>query len=417
MTRDARVWLSPRLSREETGLKDELMHSLVNPEVAAELRGYVEDCFRRLLTTLDLVPAGGGRVLELGANPYFFTLLLKRFRGYELELANFFGRCGEEVQHVVDERTGVRHEFRYREFNIEEDEFPYPDAAFDGVLYCEILEHLVRDPIAVFAEIHRVLKPSGWLIVTTPNVSRRQNVTRLVRGLNTYDPYSGYGPYGRHNREYTASELRELLSNTGFDVERLFTRDIHPAGTLSRGLAVVMGANSGYNLYAVARRGAAFRWYYPGWLFRSGGVRRRIRDPFVQMGFNDAVQLGDGWWDAERWGDGFMRWTRARAELFLRARGGERGLRMLLFGGGRGAGGPRTVTVSVVGAWSELPATLTASCTPGAWSTVDLALPAPPGAGEVRVTLDTPTFVPHELSGGGDRRALGVGVRSVELRA
>jgi len=167
------VWVSPTLSRDQQQLKEELAHSLVTPEAAGELRGYLEDCFRRLLTTLELVPADTGRVLELGANPYFLTMLLKRFRGYELELANFFGRRGNNVQRVRNDVTGESHEFRYREFNIEEDDFPYPNAQFDGVLYCEILEHLIRDPIAVFAEIHRVLKPGGWLLVTTPNVARR----------------------------------------------------------------------------------------------------------------------------------------------------------------------------------------------------------------------------------------------------
>src|ERR1700682_383779 len=98
---EQRVWLPAELSPEEARLKDELMHSLVNPELAHELRGYVEDCFRRLLTTLELVPPKEGRVLELGANPYFFTLLLKRSRRYELELANFFGSHGQNSQRIV----------------------------------------------------------------------------------------------------------------------------------------------------------------------------------------------------------------------------------------------------------------------------------------------------------------------------
>src|SRR5438094_669339 len=177
---ERRIWVPAQLFHDEAQLKNELSHAIVTPSAAAELRGYLDDCFRRLLTTLEFVPNGRGRVLELGANPYFFTMMLKRFRDYELELANFFGGRGEAVQRIENTATGESHEFRYREFNIEEEEFPYPDGHFDGVLYCEILEHLIRDPIAVFAEIHRVLKPGGWLVLTTPNVARRQNVTRLA---------------------------------------------------------------------------------------------------------------------------------------------------------------------------------------------------------------------------------------------
>lgn len=407
---NGRVWLSAALSPEAAKLKHELEHGLVTPEAAAELRGYLDDCYRRLLTTLSLVPRGKGRILELGANPYFFTLLLRRFRTFEVELANFFGGERQAVQRLVNDVTLEAHEFRYSDFNVEEEEFPYPDGHFDGVVYCEILEHLVRDPIAVFAGIHRVLKPGGWLVLTTPNVARRQNLIRLRRGENIYDPYSGYGPYGRHNREYTAAELAELLSGTGFTVERIFTRDLHPCSRRSRLLALALGAHSGYNLYAFARRGERFRWHYPGWLFRSGGVRRRVLDPVVRFGTNDAVQTGDGWCELERWPDGEMRWTRGRAEVFLLARGGERRLRVLAWGGPRERGEAPPLTIRI----GPPPLAIPPIEVPlGAWTPVELTLPEPLAAGEVKVTLESPSFIPAAMLGTADKRDLGVGIREV----
>ena len=68
----------------------------------------------------------------------------------------------------------------------------------------------------------------GILIVTTPNVVRLENVRRVIAGENIYDPYSGYGPYGRHNREYTTENLFALLSANGFSVRTMFTADVHP---------------------------------------------------------------------------------------------------------------------------------------------------------------------------------------------
>ena len=49
-----------------------------------------------------------------------------------------------------------------------------------------------------------------------------------MSGDNLYDPYSGHGVYGRHNREYTRDELVHLLYFCGFDVPDHFTADVHP---------------------------------------------------------------------------------------------------------------------------------------------------------------------------------------------
>lgn len=45
---------------------------------------------------------------------------------------------------------------------------PYPDATFDLVVSDNVLEHL-DDPVAVFREVLRVLKPGGLFLAKTPN--------------------------------------------------------------------------------------------------------------------------------------------------------------------------------------------------------------------------------------------------------
>ena len=82
-------------------------------------------------------------------------------------------------------------------------------AHFDHILFCEVLEHLTNHPLRAVLQLKKVLKPDGMLVLTTPNAARLENVVAFIEGRNIYDPYSAYGPYGRHNREYTRHELHQ----------------------------------------------------------------------------------------------------------------------------------------------------------------------------------------------------------------
>ena len=204
----------------------------IDGEPPGHLDGYATEAWLRFLHTWGLVAGRRGACLELGSNPYFLTTLLDRYTELDLQLANFFGPPYEgsltQVVSLTEKGTTGRRSWTSALFNMEEEVFPYDDASFDVVLFCEILEHLLLDPVRVLNEIHRVLKPGGQLVLTTPNVGRRANVIALLAGTNLYDPYSGHGPYGRHNREYTPHELDGLLRFCGYTPEAIFTADSSP---------------------------------------------------------------------------------------------------------------------------------------------------------------------------------------------
>lgn len=203
----------------------------IDGEPEGHMDAYVGDSFGRFVHTFGMVSGLTGTCLELGANPYFTTHLIQRHSGLEVSHANYFGNDDESVTQELtyrdDDGGRVTERIDSLLFNIEDDDFPYPDGSFDVVLFCEILEHLLMDPLAVLNKIRRVLRPDGVVVVTTPNVARLNNMLRIAGGHNIYDPYSGYGPYGRHNREYTMTDLHALLAFAGFDVEESFAADSH----------------------------------------------------------------------------------------------------------------------------------------------------------------------------------------------
>ena len=198
-----------------------------------EILRYVNDALPRFLHTLDLLPHQSGlKVLELGANPYLFTLLMKKMYNYDLHLANFFGKdifsaqVGKGTQRVKSCLYEEEYGFEYDDFNIELSDYPYTDDCFDIVLFCEILEHIVVDPLAVFGKLRRILKPGGSLIITTPNAVRLSNVAYMFHGSNFFDRYHiNNGIYGRHNREFTVGELENILARNGYQISQMVTYD------------------------------------------------------------------------------------------------------------------------------------------------------------------------------------------------
>lgn len=211
-------------------VKAELARWVLEDDTFNEFGRYLEQDFLRFVYTAYLVPNNKGHLLELGACPYFTTRLLKWFRNYELELANYPGSPDgkENLHRTFRKGDNQQEEFTFKAFNVEHDAFPYESGYFDVVLFCEILEHLIHDPVHTIYEMNRVLKPHGILILTTPNVNRFENFRKLLLGENIYDQYSGYGPYGRHNREYTLGEVQHLLTLHGFEIEMCFTADVKP---------------------------------------------------------------------------------------------------------------------------------------------------------------------------------------------
>lgn len=268
--------------------EEELFKFVTSVRVAdapeSEMKAYGEHDFRRFVHTWDLIRDEAGRCLELGGNPYFTTMLLKEFSALEISLANYFGleSNGEYTQKVTYAPLNgglASQTLPFHHFNVEEDVFPYGDNEFDVVIFAEIIEHLVNDPCLVLREIKRVLKPSGCLVLTTPNVARLENIARLLSGANIYDPYSGYGPYGRHNREYNQHELYQLLTHMGFEVEVIFSSDVHHNATetfysataIETLLATIENREHGLGQYIFirARNAGSANQKKPSWLYRS----------------------------------------------------------------------------------------------------------------------------------------------------
>lgn len=92
---------------------------------------------------------------------------------------------------------------------------PYGDATFDVVFAANVLEHL-PDPLRVFAEVHRVLKPGGRFLAKTPN---KFHYMPLIARLT---PHRFHQWYNRKRGRAAVDTFPTLYrANSRGDVERI----------------------------------------------------------------------------------------------------------------------------------------------------------------------------------------------------
>jgi 2-polyprenyl-6-hydroxyphenyl methylase/3-demethylubiquinone-9 3-methyltransferase len=121
-------------------------------------RKHTLECFQRVVSP-------GSRVLDVAAAQGNFSLALAEL-GYEVTWNDFRSELADYVR--AKHEHGVLH---YVPGNALDLTFPDP---FDAVLLGEVIEH-VAHPDQFLAKISEFVRPSGWIVLTTPNGGYMRN--------------------------------------------------------------------------------------------------------------------------------------------------------------------------------------------------------------------------------------------------
>lgn len=82
---------------------------------------------------------------------------------------------------------------------------PFADGSFDCVLALDVIEH-VDDDMGILTSLFQVIKPGGHLIITVP----------------AFDAlWSEHDEINHHKRRYRAPQLKMLIQEAGFEIERV----------------------------------------------------------------------------------------------------------------------------------------------------------------------------------------------------
>ncbi len=139
--------------------------------------------------------------------------LVKRFRDHFQARSSACDYTGE-LMRLPDQKVDI--------VNLNQEAFPYPEAAFDMVTATEVVEHLERYR-EVLRDLHRISKPGGLVILTTPNIL---NLNSRLRFLwfgfwNLFGPlpvrHSALYSTGGHINPCSFFYLAHALIDAGFD--------------------------------------------------------------------------------------------------------------------------------------------------------------------------------------------------------
>jgi len=146
-----------------------------------------------------LLPAEPGRWVDLGCG-----------QGEFLELAQTLGPQGFGLDFNPHNVRAVRRDGRSALVADLNRPLPFRALSLDGASLIEVIEHIVYAE-ALLQELSRVIRPGGWLILTTPNVA---HLTYRWRAVTGHPPKQE----GYHFRFFTKKTLRQRLERAGFRV-------------------------------------------------------------------------------------------------------------------------------------------------------------------------------------------------------
>ena len=222
-------------------------------------RAYENECDRIALRAL--LPPSGGTLIEVGAG---FGRLADEYSGYrEVVLLD------SSPVHVAAALETLGDDPRYRVELGDATSLPFPDGHFDAAVCVRVLHHF-RDPAPPIAELGRVVRPGGVLVLEYANKRNLKSIARWVLGRQTWSPFEpGSVEYRPFHYDHSPVSVRRALRRAGFEIERVraasvfrmpgLTRRLPPGGLarLEAPLQEPLGSiTPGPSVFVLARRTA-----------------------------------------------------------------------------------------------------------------------------------------------------------------
>jgi 2-polyprenyl-3-methyl-5-hydroxy-6-metoxy-1,4-benzoquinol methylase len=133
---------------------------------------------------------------------------------------------------------------------------PFGSATFSTVVAAEVIEH-VFDTQQLVDECTRVLRPGGWLAITTPNLVALSGRAQLLLGRSPHNVEFDASPgTSGHIRYFTFDTLECLLRRAGLRPRGRWTNVVHFSVLGSSALAGRLWPTLGHTLISLSEKPA-----------------------------------------------------------------------------------------------------------------------------------------------------------------
>lgn len=157
-----------------------------------------------------LNPKKNERVLDAGCGIGYYSFELATKFACKVDGVDIDAEDIELAKQIIKKTHVPNMEFSVCDIS----ELKFGDETFDKVILSEVLEH-ITDDIGVLNELYRVLKPKGYLILSTPYVDTMVDYTEQKSKI-----YKELDIEGGHVRNgYSFEKLSKILRDVGFNVE------------------------------------------------------------------------------------------------------------------------------------------------------------------------------------------------------
>jgi 2-polyprenyl-3-methyl-5-hydroxy-6-metoxy-1,4-benzoquinol methylase len=170
----------------------------------------------RFLKTVEVctpfVPDPSSTVLDVGRSALTVHLASR----YKNVWSMGFDPASDQGGHrEADPLSGISH--LVFDLNASHDCARWPESPtrFDLILFAETVEHIYTAPQFSLLMLSSLLKPNGYLVVTTPNAVSLSKRINLLLGRNPYEMIRYFPQNPGHFREYTMRELKEMGRTCG----------------------------------------------------------------------------------------------------------------------------------------------------------------------------------------------------------